>query len=151
MNTDILVEPIATLRRSTSLISENLSYIQKELPELHAPENLRDEIIAACRDFEAAIWDVNSEIRNLEEKLGMCPGEPETANPDPRVPIGLIGRWMRAEIERMHQLVIKLRELASEDANMGGLEVLVTESAANILYAHKDIRDSLDLITAHLR
>jgi len=150
MNTDIFVEPIAALRRSTGLISENLSYIQKELPELHVPENLRDEVVTACRNFEAAIWDVNSEIRNLEEKLGMCPEEPETLNPDPRVTIGLIGHWMRAEIETMHQLVTKLRDLKSEDADMTGLEILVTESAANILYAYKDIRDNLDLITAHL-
>jgi hypothetical protein len=34
---------------------------------------------------------------------------------------------------------------------MTGLEILVTESAANILHAYKDIRDNLDLITAHLR
>lgn len=151
MSTDVLVEPIAALRRSTGLISENLSYIQKELPQLHAPENLRDEIIAACRNFEAAIWDVNSEIRNLEEKLGLCPGEPETLNPDPGVTIGLIDRWLRAEIETFHQLVTKLRDLKAEDASMTGLEILVTESAANILHAYKDIRDNLDLITAHLR
>jgi hypothetical protein len=151
VNTDVLVEPIAALRRSTGLISENLSYIQKELPQLHAPENLRDEVATACRNFEAAIWDVNSEIRNLEEKLGMCPGEPETLNPDPGVTIGLIDGWMRAEIVTLHQLVTKLRDLESEDANMQGLEILVTESGANILHAYKDLRDNLDLITAHLR
>jgi len=151
VNTDIFVEPIAALRRSTGLISENLSYIQKELPQLHAPEDLRDEIITACRDFEAAIWDVNSEIRNLEEKLGMCPGEPETPNPDPGVTIGLIDGWMRAEIVTFHQLVTKLRDLKSEDASVAGLKILVTESAANILHAYKDIRGNLDLITAHLR
>ena len=151
MNTDIFVAPVATLRRSTGLISENLNYIQKELPQLPAPENLRDEIIAACRNFEAAIWDVNSEIRNLEEKLGLCPGEPETLNPDPGITIGLIDGWLRAEIVTLHQLVTKLRDLKSEDANMTGLEILVTESGANILYAYKDIRDNLDLITAHLR
>jgi hypothetical protein len=151
VNTDIFVAPVATLRRSTGLISENLNYIQKELPQLPAPENLRDEIIAACRNFEAAIWDVNSEIRNLEEKLGLCPGEPETLNPDPGITIGLIDGWLRAEIVTLHQLVTKLRDLKSEDANMTGLEILVTESGANILYAYKDIRDNLDLITAHLR
>jgi hypothetical protein len=151
LNTDIFVEPIVALRCSTSRISESLSYIQKELPELHAPENMRDEIIAACRNFEAAIWDVNSEIRNLEEKLGLCPREPETLNPDPGVTIGLIDRWLRAEIVTFHQLVTKLRELKSVDASVAGLEILVTESGANILYAYKDIRDNLDFITARLR
>jgi hypothetical protein len=138
VNPDTFAEPIAALRRSTSLIADNLSYIQKELPTLEVPESLRDEIVSACQKFEGALWDVNAEIRNLEE------------NADPAVTIGLIGRWMRAEIETLHQLVTELRKASAEDVSRMGLEVLVTESAANILYAYRDLCDALNSISAGL-
>ena len=155
IETTVFVKPISNLYQRNHVIASNLAYILKELPTLSLPDELRNEILTMCQDFDSAVYDVKKEIRNLEDKLGLHPGEepfdPNIVNPDPKVTMGFIERWIAAEIETLDKLVKKLWALAEQDANSYGLvSVLVTESAGNIVQAHSGAKEELQLIRAQL-
>lgn len=101
--TESLGQPISDLYQLTSEIEAILNYILKEIRTLDAPKNLEDRVCSVCEEFENTLRDVKKEIRVLEDKLGMHPGEepfdPGVVNPDPKVTIGLIDRWLRKSID----------------------------------------------------
>ena len=137
-----------------NVIIQNLTYIVNELQTLTVAEGLKNEIIGVCQTFTSTLYDVNKEIRNLEDKLGMHPDdEPfdsSIVNPDPKVTMGFIDHWISREVQAMHKLVVKLQALAHVDGSLIGVKVLVMESATNILNAYKDINKELSFILEHL-
>ena len=137
-----------------NVIIQNLTYIINELQTLTVAEGLKNEIIVVCQTFTSTLYDVNKEIRNLEDKLGMHPDdEPfdsSIVNPDPKVTMGFIDQWIIREVQAMHKLVVKLQALAYLDRSLIGVKVLVMESATNILNAYKDINKELSFILEHL-
>ena len=154
MNTEAFRGPIGQLYSSLAEIAENIDYIRTELLPLNIPQGERLHIQRVCEGFKGAVYDVRKEIRNLEDKLGMHPGEdpfdPEIINPDPRVTMGFIEQWLRTEIEAMHQSVLHLDKLSKDDRALGGAYLLVGESATNILNAYSTVQESLSNIGAHL-
>ncbi len=83
----VFVQPIANVHKEYRVIDQNLAFILQELPTLFLPDDLRNEITAVCYDFQSALYDVLAEIRILEDKLGLHPGEepsdPGVVNPAP--------------------------------------------------------------------
>jgi hypothetical protein len=156
MNAAIFNKPISELHRLVDVIAQNLTYIMNELQTLTLSEDVKNEILVVCQAFRLTLSDVNKEVRNLEHKLGMHsddePFDSIIVNPDPRVAIDLINHLITREVEAMHRLVVKLRALASLDSSriLVGVEVLVTESAANILNAYRDIKKQFSFIIEHL-
>jgi hypothetical protein len=153
MNTESFRGPIRQLYSSLSEITENIRYISNEMPKLTIPQSERSRIENVCANFESAIYDVRKEIRNLEDKLGMHPGEEpfeSELNPDPRVTMRFIQQWLRTEIEAMHELVVHLENVSMDDHALGIPFLLVAGSAVNILGAYATIRLSLESIEASL-
>ncbi len=155
VDTSILTRPIANLYQQIHLIASNLIYIQKELSALSISADLKHDISTMCEEFQSAVYDVKTEIRNLEDKLGMHPGEeafdPNIINPDPRVTMGFIERWIAAEIQKLDNLVRKLGMLTEQDSEAYGLvDILIRESATNIIQAYSGIKEDLKFITAQL-
>jgi hypothetical protein len=151
MNPQRFIAPISELYASVTAMAQNLTYIQEELSHWDISNTLKSEIVTVCQEFESALYDVRKEIRTLEDKLGMHPGEepfdPGVVNPDPQVTLELIERWLAAETEAMHALVLKLGALAETDLEVMGVNVLVTESAANILLAQIQVKQALAAIS----
>lgn len=129
-------ESVAALLRSSATISDNLAYVQKELPKLDPPPDLRQRVVSMCHEFQSALEDVNAEIRNLEAFL-IEHSDRAGASSE------IIAHRLEGEVDNLHLLVTTLRKRSAEDAAVTGLEVLVTESAGNILYAYIHIRDTL--------
>jgi hypothetical protein len=155
MNTSIFIQPISNLYQRNDVINRNLAYIQKELPTLSIPAEIRDEISTVCDKFQWTLSDVRKEIRSLEDKLGMHPGEkpfdPHSVNPDPQVTIGFIQRWILEELQTLHELVQKLDKLAEQDSQSYDLVgLLVRESATNILKAYLGTQNDLKFIVGQL-
>jgi hypothetical protein len=151
----VFIQSISALYRGNQAIVRNLAYIQTELPELALPGELSGEIAELCEDFLSAAYDVNTEIRNLEDKLGMHPGEepydPNIVNPDPRVTMGFIERWTGTEVHKLDALVRKVWALADQDAPAYGLvNMLLTESAGNILQAYHAMKADLARIAEQI-
>lgn len=149
-----MMSSISELHESVSRMAQDLTHIQEELPHWDVSEALKREIVTVCQEFGSALYDIRKEIRTLEDKLGMHPNEepfdPGVVNPDPRITMGLIERWLAREIDAMHALVIRLRTLAEADRELVGVTVLVTESAANILHAQMRVKEALASIAQQL-
>ena len=75
MNSEAFRVAIGQLYSSAGEIAGNIANIRKELPSLTIPQAEKLRIGKVCEEFEGAVYDVRKEIRNLEDKLGMHPGE----------------------------------------------------------------------------
>ena len=106
MNATIFTKPVLTLYRSLDEIAANLAYIRRELPVLGTGDVVRAAITGMCDEFDSALYDVRKEVRTLEDKLGMHPGEEpfdtDVVNPDPKVTPSLIETWLSRELEGLH-------------------------------------------------
>lgn len=152
MSVDVFNEQIPKLYANLYEMSANIDFIQRELPRCHAPEEIARNISSVCHEFEGALHDVRKEVRTLEDKLGLHPGEepfdPGVTNSDPRVTMTFIREWLLAEIERLHETVTQLQGDPSANAIHGSVYVLVSESATNILGLFSAIHDALEAIDA---
>ena len=150
MNATIFTEPVLTLYRSLNEIAANLAYISREQPTLAMSDVVRDAITGMCSEFDSAIYDVRKEVRTLEDKLGMHPGEEpfdsDVVNTDPKVTLSLIETWLRRELERLNTVVKELERGAEREPTLVITYVLVAESGANILKAFGEIRERLKFI-----
>jgi hypothetical protein len=54
---------------------------------------------------------------------------------------------MRGELDRMHKLIRSLEKLSSTGRDVTAVKALVTEYAANILFAYRDFTNALDAIS----
>ena len=154
MNATIFTKPVLTLYRSLDEIAANLAYIRRELPVLGTGDVVRAAITGMCDEFDSALYDVRKEVRTLEDKLGMHPGEEpfdtDVVNPDPKVTLFLIETWLSRELESLHTVVKELERGAEREQALGIIFVLMAESGANILKAFGKIRERLKFIAVKL-
>jgi hypothetical protein len=154
-DSNIFAKPIANMYKGCQVIDENLAFIFKELPTLSFPDDVRAEVSGTFAGFRDALHDVIAEIRILEDKLELHPGEdpndPNVVNRDPRVTLELIEGWLSKEAETMNRLVRKLWAPDQQDRNTYILvNALVTESATNILQAVAGIKEESRFISSRL-
>lgn len=154
MNPTTFTELVLTLYRCLDEIVGNIAYIGRELPALEMDDGARAAITRMCNDFDSALYDVRKEVRTLEDKLGMHPGEEpfdaNVVNPDPKVTLSLMETWLRRELKALHAVVKELERVAERDPAMRSVFVLVAESGANILNAFIAISDRLKCIAAKI-
>jgi len=155
MNVQSYADQVALLYTSIFDIAGNIRFIQRELPNLKLPDSERLHIRQTFDTFQYAVFDVQKEIGNLEDKLGMRPGQPpfdpDIKNPDPRVTMGFIADWLWSEIEDMLRTVSRLDAAARVSPDLGSAYLLVGESATNILHAYMKVKDALDAIAERLQ
>lgn len=154
-HTNSLAESVADMYKWSRVIDQNLAFILHELPGLKLPADARDEISGVCVDFQDAMHDVIEEMRILEDKLGLHPGQepndPGVVNRDPRVTLETIERWLSQEAEKLNGLVRKLWALQEQDPNTYTLvNALVTESATNIHKAVAGEKEEMRNISGRL-
>lgn len=154
-NSKSLAESVADLYKWCRVIDQNLAYILRELPGLKLPADARGEISAVCVDFQGTMHDMIAEMRILEDKLGLHPGEapadPNVASRDPRVNLELIGKWLSGDADKLNALVRNLWALQQQDPNTYTLvNALVTESATNILHAVAGAKEEMRNISKRL-
>ena len=139
---------VSDLYSNLADIEANVRFVAEHLADLQIADSERSAIAELCEEFGGAIHDVRIEIRNLEDKLGMHPGEPpfdpDITNPDPRVTMRFISNWMWEPIKMMNTTI---QQLQSSRSNA---YLLVAESGANVLNSFDAMRDSLDQIGREL-
>ncbi|MBM4118383.1 hypothetical protein FJ251_11735 [bacterium] len=154
MNIDKFETQVAVLHEAAGEMGGNIAFIEKELPGIDLPNEEREHIAEACSYFKNELYDVRTEIRNLEDKLGMHPGEepydPDIVNPDPRVTMEFIEDALRSGIACMRGLVSRLERAPHGTRGMSLALVLVMESATNIFEAYFKANTALNKIRAHL-
>ncbi len=122
---------VGEMHRALGEFSANVEYVLHELPTIQENAALRDSVHEIFMALRGTVHDVRTEILNLTDKLGLRPGEEPydpDLGPDPRGTLSLIACWLGEDLGKVHALVQSLGE-------PGLLQVLVTESAANMLRA----------------
>jgi hypothetical protein len=105
----------------------NASYIQRELPSLDIPGELRIKIEAVCGSLIGTKHDVITETFELEE---LCQTGALETKIDEKM--GRISRWLCESLGEMHELVMEVERLVSADPRHGLVFFLIAESAINI-------------------
>jgi len=149
-----LQDEVAVFARFPAELAANASYIRGELENLGCSSDRKSGIEHLCGELDGLAYDLRAEVHNLQDKLGLRPGEepwdPDIVNPDPRATLGFFREWPGAVFQEMNDLVQAL----DKDGKSGGSSlpfILVTESGVNVLNAHKDVLDAIERIEALLQ
>jgi hypothetical protein len=145
---------VAVFARFPDELGSNASYMRGELENLGCSSDRKARIEHLCVELEGLAYDLRAEVYNLQDKLGLRPGEepwdPDIANPDPRVTLGFFRDWPGAVFEEMNDLVQTLNKDGEKEGSSLHF-MLVAESGANMLNAHKDVLDAIERIEALLQ
>jgi len=149
------VTDIGTVHASLAEVQSNVSYMRREQAGIPISDAARNSLKKVLDEFDGLLYDLRTEARNLEDKLGMHPGEPpndpDIRNPDPRVTLGFLREWPRETFQMLDVVVRALERLAAGDRATGSAYLLVAESAVNMLNAHKDVLEAVDRTEALLQ
>lgn len=116
-----------------SLMS-NADYVQKELPNVELPADIRASIESLCSDWIGTKHDVVHELDELKE----------STNIEDRV--RRIMAWLGEDMVKLQEQVRKLEALASSDECFRLAYLLVGESGGNILRSFVAAGESADQV-----
>ena len=139
MNRPAVHGAISAIHDCALIMLENASYIQRELPNVEMREALRSQTAKVCESMVGTKHDVISELFEIDELLK---SKTDWAVVSSR--IDRLIRWLWEDISKMHQVVMALREDSHKNENHTLAEVLVQESAANILTAFNCAKAAVD-------
>ncbi len=105
----------------------NASYIQRELPTIEVPNELRAKVEAVCDSLIGTKHDVITELFELDEQTRAGVSEEKLSEK-----MGRVVRWLCESNQEMHELVQEVEQLVSKDSCYGLLFILIIESATNI-------------------
>ncbi len=135
-------------------IQSNVNFVRSELANVTLPDDESVSLTKMLNEFSGLLYDLRTEARNLEDKLGMHPGEPPNdpgiCNPDPRATLGFLREWPRGAFISMNAVVEKLQAAMRRDPAVGLAYILVAESASNMLRAYSEILNAIERIDAIL-
>lgn len=143
------------LLRLNALLTKSLAFILEELQTKSLSDDLRNEIISTCKDFQQTLVEVHDKIKVLENTLAIQSAEssfdPNKVNPEIPALIETIGSLINDKIKIMHQLVMKYRSLSEQDNDkFGSVSSLLTCLGADILAARAAIQQELSFISDYI-
>ena len=112
----------------------NADYVQKELPNVELPADIRASIESLCSDWIGAKHDVVHELAELKE----------STNIEDRV--RRIMAWLGEDMVKLQEQVRKLEALARSDERFRLAYLLVGESGGNILRSFVAAGESADQV-----
>lgn len=118
-----------------SLMS-NAAYVQKELPSVELPVDVRASIESLCADWIGTKHDVIHELDEFKE----------SSNIDDR--IRRIMRWLGEDVVKLQDQVRRLETLATSEDQYRLAYLLVGESGGNILRSFVAVGESADRVLA---
>ncbi len=113
---------------------ESGAYIRRELPNVRMATEL-------CEDLIGTNFDVIPELRELDDLLAYGGSEEDIASA-----IELFMGWLSDDIQKLGELVMKLRAAAEFDPEREGAHILVAECAKNVLEPFNRARGAADSI-----
>jgi hypothetical protein len=126
---------MSAARTCAFVLLENAIYMQRELPGLALDEARRARLEGLCEDLVGTKHDILTEVDELDELLTSDATEEVIATRVER-----IVRWLGEDVARLHEDVEDLALARETDPGCTAACVLVTESAANIVRAFRDVR-----------
>ena len=119
---------LAEARNCAMQMMEDGSYIQKELPSLSMPDDLREKLNALCASLIGTKHDLIHEIFEIDELLTASPESLSIARSIERV-----RHWILEEVDSFNGGVVQVQEAVQEGIADPSLQLLLMESGFNIL------------------
>lgn len=119
----------------------NATYIQRELPSIEAPPEIRTKIEAVCESFIGTKHDVITELFELDEQSQAGASLENLSEKMNRVE-----RWLSEPIQEMHELMTQLQAMVQTDSRYALMFFLLVESATNILNAFNAVSMAADTV-----
>lgn len=120
----------------------NASYIEGELPNVELPDDLRAMTVELCTTLVGTKHDVISELHEMFD------ADSPMAAATVRLRAQRLVRWLSDDIRALNELTAALRAASTQDERYSLAELLVTESATNILVAFNRLAAEADRLTS---
>jgi hypothetical protein len=145
-------QPVPTavaVARLHSCVSEMTAIVQRvmaELPPHDVDQRQRADITKFCSDFEQATRAIQAEIRILEDKLGLHPGEApydrSVLSREPIITIYIIRKWLSEEIDSIKAILRRLER--------GAAYRVVARATVDLIRIWIDAESALMTIRVHV-
>jgi hypothetical protein len=119
---------LSEARNCAMQMMENGNYIQKELPSLTMPDELREKLDAICTSLIGTKHDLIHEIFEIDELVTTTPESPSIARSIERVRL-----WILGEVDSFNGGVAQVQEAVQAGTTDPLLQILLMESGFNIL------------------
>ena len=129
---------MASARGCAMAMLENAIYVEKELPNVAMPDELRKLTAKVLSELIGTKHDIITEVSELDELLASAPSD--AVKHAERVE--RIVRWLSDDMKELHGLVTALREAGDKNPDYGSALMLVMESATNILLTYNKVLDA---------
>jgi hypothetical protein len=152
-----LHQPISKLQelflgayRSLNEMRANLDYIQKELTSLNVRQDARHAVAGRCEDF--SIWiertteRMNSSVTDFIETESDRSRQLQTL----KDLVEEVRALVNFEIMELYNFACELAPHRQESIDLGILYDIVVKSGDNILSAHTELDETLNVIEKHL-
>jgi hypothetical protein len=130
MNESAIRTVALEVRRLGAVMLESALFMQQELPRVPISDSLRAEAEHLCRALTGTRHDIASELTEIDAHLAHVPSSSAA-----EACVQRVLRWVREDIQRLHQLVMALEEATRRNPDYELAYALVAESATNILRA----------------
>lgn len=128
---------LSAIRGCAMELFSNALFVQRELPNVALPPELRERTAALCESLVGTKHDVLTE---LDEYRELAASGADEAVLDQRV--ARMVRWLGDDVAELDAVVRSLDAAAQGDREVGSAYVLVAESAANVLRALARAREA---------
>lgn len=130
---------LARIRDCAAAMLSNAMYVERELPTVALPRELRERTERVFSTLVGTKHDVFSELAEYDDLVDAGATEAEL---DRR--LARMVRWLGEDVGELAALVRALEEAHRDDPRIGAADVLVTESAANVLEQFSRVRGALE-------
>lgn len=132
---------ILEARSCAMAMLESGTYIRRELPNVRMAPELLARATVLCDDLIGTNFDVIPELRELDDLLAYGGSEEDIASA-----IQLFMGWLSDDIQKLGELVMKLRVAAGNDPECERAHILVAECAMNVLEPFNRAREAADSV-----
>ncbi len=138
MNTDLEIPQFVEAARNCAMqMMSNATYIQRELPSLEVPVDLRAQLEAVCDSLIGTKHDVISELFELSELVETGASVEKLSQRRER-----IVTWLGEPIQQMHETIQHLSDRSGAGELNFSVFLLLVESATNIQNAFNSVSQS---------
>ena len=134
------------LYKNLNTISGSSNFVLEELKNFRLPDKDIYDAFNALRS--TVLFDLEKEVRTLDDKMGLHPSEEpfdEHAKGDPLVNMEFIRNWLTKDILQMQNAIQNLQDQIKKGSNIPvAVNVLCMEQGVHILKAFTHVLDILD-------
>lgn len=130
-------------------------FLRLSVDQLDAGPKVKGIINGLCPELVGLVYDLRSEVRNLEDKLGLRPGlepwDPDIKNPDPRVTMDFFRNWAYDSLMVFDEGLKHLDPGSGKETANAQAYLMVANFGTGLWNAYNDMLAALERVEALLQ